>query len=139
MASLKQQLSQTKSQLMAARQKPQDKEQLLLYPQSDCSNLTEGIFYRQTESAFQDILHNPVMVTTLFIEQFSSRKMCFQHFAKQKKETLPMKTEALHTLTHTLLASFPMHRSALELANSITSKFERPCAVLLAHWETCRT
>lgn len=101
MASLKQQLSQTKSQLMAARQKPRDKEQLLLYPQSDCSNLTEGIFYRQTESAFQDVLHNPVVVTTLFIEQFSSRKMCFQHFAKQKKETLPMKTEALHTLTHT--------------------------------------
>jgi len=48
MASLKQQLLRTESQLMAVRQKLRDKKQLLLYTQSESPHLTEAIFYRQT-------------------------------------------------------------------------------------------
>lgn len=94
MASLKQQLLGTESQLMAVRQKLRDKEQLLLYPQSESSNLTEGIFYRQTKSAFQDVLHNPVAVTKLFIEQFSSRKNVYSTLLNRKRKIFPQRLQS---------------------------------------------
>lgn len=100
MASLKQQLLQTESQILAVRQKSRDKEQLLLYPVWIFQSNRRLFFCRQTISAFQDVLHNPVMVTKLFIEQFSSRKNVYSTLFNRKRKIFPQKIALSHLGTH---------------------------------------
>lgn len=102
MASLKQQLLQTESQMLAARQKSRDKEQLLLYPVWIFQSNRRLFFFfcRQTISAFQDVLHKPVVVTKLFIEQFSSRKNVYSTLFNRKRKILPQKIALSHLGTH---------------------------------------